>query len=167
MAVWHPAVCYPIVGSPIRVAGIIVCQWDGLRLKIKRDRPRLDVRLRQLASAVEWTPRWNCWCEVLRSWPRLTLYVIPNTPDVISIGKRCVEIDWYSAWVPCSKRLVSSPPKDKGGPIYLSAPGNIPYVRERVSGACVAIYARAISFTFPSCSTSSEPSVGVSCDPAV
>ena len=60
-------------------------------------------------------------------------YVLPTTPGVISIGKRCAELGWSFSWPPCSKRPVLSPHAAKGEPIYLSVLCNIPYVRERKS----------------------------------
>ena len=57
-------------------------------------------------------------------------YVLPATPDVLSIGKRCVKEGWSFWWPPWSKRPVLTPPKGKGKPLYLKVVGDIPYIVE-------------------------------------
>ena len=52
--------------------------------------------------------------------------VMPATPDVLSIGRRCVKHGWSFWWPPWSKRPVLSPPKGKGKPLYLTVIGDIP-----------------------------------------
>ena len=57
-------------------------------------------------------------------------FVMPATPDVLSIGRRCVKHGWSFWWPPWSKRPVLSPPKGKGKPLYLTVIGDIPYIIE-------------------------------------
>ena len=82
-------------------------------------------------------------------------YVLPDTPDVLSVGKRCVEKGWYFWWPPWSKRPVLSPPKGKGKPIHLSVSGNIPYVRERPDFSVEAAPAPITNFALRSSPTGS------------
>ena len=82
-------------------------------------------------------------------------YVLPQTPDVISIGKRCVELGWSFWWPPFSKRLVLTPPKGRGSPVYLSVEGNIPYVRERRSKSKPTAPAPVTNFNKPTTSPGS------------
>ena len=92
-------------------------------------------------------------------------YILPNTPDVISIGKRCVEQGWSFWWPPWSKRPILSPPKGKGKPIYLSVHGNIPYVRERASESRQAAPSPITNFALPEASTSPVTASGSSIGP--
>ena len=57
-------------------------------------------------------------------------FVLPATPDVLSIGRRCVKSGWSFWWPAWSKRPVLYPPKGKGKPLYLKVIGDIPYVME-------------------------------------
>ena len=52
-------------------------------------------------------------------------FVLPATPDVLSVGRRCVRKGWSFYWPPWSKRPVLTPPKGKGRPIYLKVVGDI------------------------------------------
>ena len=93
-------------------------------------------------------------------------YVLPTTPDVISIGKRCVELGWSFWWPPYSKRPVLTPPRGKGKPLYLSVSGNIPYVRERKSDSWESAPAPVSNFSLPTSSIATDggPSAPSCCE---
>ena len=57
--------------------------------------------------------------------------VMDETPDVISIGWRCVELGWSFWWPPFSLHPILSPPGAKD--IVCNVRGHIPYI-DRASG---------------------------------
>ena len=52
--------------------------------------------------------------------------VMDDTPDVISIGWRCVELGWSFWWPPSSLHPVLTPPQ--GNAVVCNVRGHIPYV---------------------------------------
>ena len=88
-------------------------------------------------------------------------FVLPATPAVLSVGRRCVRKGWAFYWPPWSKRPVLTPPKGKGKPIYLKVVGDIPYVCEPRSQSRLAAFGPVTSNVSVSTSVGSEP--GSSC----
>jgi hypothetical protein len=61
----------------------------------------------------------------------LNPYVLENTPDVISIGKRCVQLGYGFHWEPWSlKPYLILPKAQGGGRINLVSIGDVPYLAD-------------------------------------
>ncbi len=88
-------------------------------------------------------------------------YVLENTPDVISIGKRCVQLGYGFHWEPWSLKPYLVLPKAKGGgKLTLVSIGDVPYLvdtwnpdglKKSSRPACPAPVARRIPKRASSC----------------
>ena len=72
-------------------------------------------------------------------------YVLDETPDVLSIGMRCVEHGWSFWWPPKSVHPILTPPT--GEEIVLSVHGNIPCILEGEEPCAAAAPAKVTLLT--------------------
>ena len=62
------------------------------------------------------------------------LYVLADTPDVISIGRRCVQLGYGFHWDPWSKKAYFTRPVDQGGgKLQLVSIGDVHYLADSIN----------------------------------
>ena len=88
-----------------------------------------------------------------------TPYILPETPWVLSIGKRVMEMGYSFIWVTKTAPWLISP---DGHRIDLEVHGNIPFLRVG-DGASEAMVARAVSQLLPTQADESDAEPGAPC----